>query len=731
MSAFTGAGTSSSPILIEDSDDERVGGTPRRSSLLIPALSQQTIRPRIEKEDPIVGGKGHDMVMRMGFQPGSGLGLNLEGAVLANTGSNPTAVNHLRRPVSLTAALATSYTVTPVKENVHEGRTANGKNQIATRKQKKNANAVLCTQVNHGGFPASSEPILAQKRKEDDFPKLLENHACEAPNQSIGPADARLPHHAHSPQPIPQGYEAVYDPPSPISPDLFPFPVTYQQSQWPPQSFMTTMPIPYPFFENSHSILPPEEPAFSMEVQSLPFPSHTAGIASLPPKPPPRKYKPSRASYDKARITYIPEKGMIGVGQEPGRHRSFAEPNSSSVHADSKLVLEGVPRKYRTNGFIDNWLEQFGGLGPVKHFQLAGGRVGIEFASVEDASRAFKSPRMGGSDGLTGVRARWCDYDQDHGQHQSKAKGHAANIMAREQTFTSDCALPPLHDDTPGSNTIVPDAWTITEQAQQCEHVHLINRSPAVASSDIATDPTPLLVSHFRSHMSSNIVSRPASDSLLSDFPALVSSHPHDTPLSRTTPSSPPGRPPAARVPTNSLTPRTKKATIALKVAAAKAEMSAIMPLSSAQELTSSNEENMVPSKRKRMADQPPVQAAFAPVADTVVEEFIRDAISHQRASKRIKFDPEELKEHHHNWEKHLEACKQLIELLDNPDSKGDRPLLTAQLKIHSRAAQREKCVVNRLMNANSVWPEMPEACVVDISDSEDEDYETEQMDLA
>ncbi len=88
--AIVGIGSRSSPIVIDDDDDDDDGPTPPRaksdsssSSSVKEIPPQQSIRDttpaRQEKPDQLKSGKGYSMLVRMGYKPGYGLGVNLEG----------------------------------------------------------------------------------------------------------------------------------------------------------------------------------------------------------------------------------------------------------------------------------------------------------------------------------------------------------------------------------------------------------------------------------------------------------------------------------------------------------------------------------------------------------------------------------------------------------------------------------------------------------------------------
>ena len=69
------------------------------------------------------------------------------------------------------------------------------------------------------------------------------------------------------------------------------------------------------------------------------------------------------------------------------------------------LVMEALPRKFRSESFILDWLSQFS-FKP-RRYELVEGKVFFEFEIERDAHLAWHSPRMGGLEGLAGVRLFW------------------------------------------------------------------------------------------------------------------------------------------------------------------------------------------------------------------------------------------------------------------------------------------------------------------------------------
>ena len=96
--AVRGVGTRSSPIVIDDDDDDDALPPPRVEIDSSPSTSPKTPPPQSiaadtaeawdlspatsSQENQIRNGKGYSILVRMGFKPGYGLGVNLEGICL-------------------------------------------------------------------------------------------------------------------------------------------------------------------------------------------------------------------------------------------------------------------------------------------------------------------------------------------------------------------------------------------------------------------------------------------------------------------------------------------------------------------------------------------------------------------------------------------------------------------------------------------------------------------------
>ena len=81
--------------------------------------------------------------------------------------------------------------------------------------------------------------------------------------------------------------------------------------------------------------------------------------------------------------------------------KNFEPPPNSSC----SLVMETLPRKFRTDSFIVDWLSQF--TFEPRQYELMEGKAFFEFKTQRHAQHAWKSSRMGGMEGLFGVRLFW------------------------------------------------------------------------------------------------------------------------------------------------------------------------------------------------------------------------------------------------------------------------------------------------------------------------------------
>lgn len=85
-----------------------------------------------------------------------------------------------------------------------------------------------------------------------------------------------------------------------------------------------------------------------------------------------------------------------------GARGSFPQQLEPPPNPSCSVVMEILPRKFRTQAFVLEWLSQF--TFRPSRYELVDGRVFFEFKTERDATLAWNSPRMGGKEGLHGIR---------------------------------------------------------------------------------------------------------------------------------------------------------------------------------------------------------------------------------------------------------------------------------------------------------------------------------------
>ncbi len=88
-----------------------------------------------------------------------------------------------------------------------------------------------------------------------------------------------------------------------------------------------------------------------------------------------------------------------------GARGSFPKQLEPPPNPFCSVVMEILPRKFRTQDFVLEWLSQF--TFRPSRYELVDGRVFFEFETERDALLAWNGPRMGGKDGLHGIRLFW------------------------------------------------------------------------------------------------------------------------------------------------------------------------------------------------------------------------------------------------------------------------------------------------------------------------------------
>lgn len=121
-------------------------------------------------------------------------------------------------------------------------------------------------------------------------------------------------------------------------------------------------------------------------------------------------YEPSQSTRGlfPVQSTFVPSTTPV----PPRRPSSSSTPTSPALSPpdpSTTLVMEMIPRKFRTKALIYKWLENVDGCPMPKRVEVEGGKALIEFwgRDMEWARRVFGSQRMAGNDGLGSVRVWW------------------------------------------------------------------------------------------------------------------------------------------------------------------------------------------------------------------------------------------------------------------------------------------------------------------------------------
>ena len=176
----------------------------------------------------------------------------------------------------------------------------------------------------------------------------------------------------------------------------------------------TNIPLRF-FFPELYSVqlaplhLPPppanyrDSAPFNIPLGSVNLPSHPI-LPNLPNRPPsPQTFGIPYVSRSKGKTVVI---GMpLDDAKVGGTRGSFPKNLEPLPNLSCSLVMETLPRKFRTDSFILDWLSRFS-FKPMR-YELVEGKAFFEFKTQRDALIAWKSPRMGGLEGLFGVRLFW------------------------------------------------------------------------------------------------------------------------------------------------------------------------------------------------------------------------------------------------------------------------------------------------------------------------------------
>ena len=185
-------------------------------------------------------------------------------------------------------------------------------------------------------------------------------------------------------------------------------------SRAPPSS--TNLPLRF-FFPELFSVqsvplhLPPP-PVISRDSVPVPvnIPLGSVNLPSRPIAPNLPSRPPSPQAFGIPYVTRSRGKSVvIGMPLDDakigGTRGSFPKKLEPPPNSSCSLVMETLPRKFRTDSFVLDWLSQF--TFEPRRYELVDGKAFFEFKTQRDAKITWKSPRMGGMEGLFGVRLFW------------------------------------------------------------------------------------------------------------------------------------------------------------------------------------------------------------------------------------------------------------------------------------------------------------------------------------
>jgi hypothetical protein len=245
-------------------------------------------------------------------------------------------------------------------------------------------------------------------------------------------------------------------------------------NQLPPSilfSIPSSVPLRFPFLTDDFHTGVPVNPLLN----TVDMISHSAHPVPLPKSPPTPgiPYSPKL----KGRIGMLPdEKGAGARGSFPKQLEPPPDPSCS-------VVMEILPRKFRTQAFILEWLSQF----PFRpsRYELVEGRVFIEFETEREALFAWNSSRMSGKEGLHGVRLfRYIATTTP----TSEQLGSAKEVNATRTITNSTRPQSPQRD-------LASDGYSVSQTARPSSHSPQYNLAPLPQQP---STPTPNVEVHVK-----------------------------------------------------------------------------------------------------------------------------------------------------------------------------------------------------------------------------------------
>lgn len=242
--------------------------------------------------------------------------------------------------------------------------------------------------------------------------------------------------------PLPAKPSATLLPPLPFSSD------SMASSMIPPAVTFPNLPPSFSFSSSTtHHTLPLIPP------QSAPILSFTSSLSvPLPPKPkealipPPAPAPDSLPELQPVPISSLPKKqiGMQSESDTSGKHGTYALPKSSPLPDPARtLIMELMPKKFRTPLFVRNWAMSIGthprGSPPRIDLDLRTGKALIEFANRDLASLGWASPRLPIGDGKEHIRVWW--YRDSNGHRAELEEGEIEEVQVQATGVTGSSTV--------------------------------------------------------------------------------------------------------------------------------------------------------------------------------------------------------------------------------------------------------------------------------------------------
>ncbi|KAH9067593.1 hypothetical protein EDB87DRAFT_1584134 [Lactarius vividus] len=801
-----GIGSRSSPIVIDDDDDI---GKPSPITVNSGSSSSRSVTPpqgslgTVKAQDPVPANPeefdrlknsiGYSILVRMGYKPGLGLGMNLEGV------TNP--LKACTRSQKIPTGLGAS--------NVWD----------------RSSKIAQCTEENDTTATQPRPIPITTKHVHETSPSLPRDQTTLSRNSSNHESPTvSLPRNAPSNPPavstsVDATSRGVHDDgkrngdptkaPSSKSATLLSdtlrihdVPRTATKTLPPSVLFSIPSPVPlrFPFLsDDSHASVPVNSP---LNVNSR----------SIPPVSPPRSSSTSSIPYSpklRGRIGMLPdEKGA-------GARGSFPKPLEPPPKPSRSVVMEILPRKFRTQAFVLEWLSEFS-FQP-RRYELLDGRVFIEFENERDARLAWNSPRMGGKEGLHGQLGNAKEVNATRtitnstqpqsilnspGDLTSNSYYESQAVLPAPHSSQYNLVSPPQHPSLPAPNVEIPvqdpgsvvtsqnKDKTSSSEIEMSFSDHLFGNS-SVPSSSMTTGPwigpttssdlpngqlvndnpatreepsdgavgfapgasvSPTLVSIPMSPASSSTLASSSSSISPSLVPSLTSNtsdswHASTILEDRSMPSHKDLLMQESQHPMEISDPETGAKAAFTQVDGtgpfANGSMESTDSVALAKELAL---RQMVLRSRKRKvvttADrQQPTSDPSAAAARSALEElavnFISDAISRPPPAKRVKItpSPSALTTWGKRLETHIEKSKVIMAEIQRTQSKAEKDRLWAVLREHNRMIDEEKTALFSIPVAEiaapiSPWPEAhPDGGVLVLSDTDGGDDDDDDDD--